>query len=280
LSWGCSPGGAWVSRFAVLYERSSHGPPRLIFFTSDSTEQLAEEISLRQPLEVSAVPTSDACGCAPAFGSLLRLSSGGGPPLEFALSSEEERLSWIWALGESACQRSQPVPAGAPPLPKSWAGLSADGSGGLMGHVAEQYAMGKILLAGEDYMVVEGIHQRTHASHALKLVCKSSRAELKPARDAGHGAGACWQQLSHCVGDVFEMPSHVCMVMPWGTHELDSQHGLAALVLEALRVLHELLPSAAAPKGELHLCAEDARRLISRLLQLDLHLQANLFLDS
>ena len=66
-----------------------------------------------------------------------------------------------------------------------------------------------------------------------------------------------------------------------GTHELDAQHGLAALVLEALRVLHELLPTEwRSPKGELHLRAEDTRRLISRLLQLDLHLQANLFLDT
>ena len=52
---------------------------------------------------------------------------------------------------------------------------------------------------------------------------------------------------------------------------------MAAYELEALRLLHELLPHDTPQEGLL-LGAQDTQRLMMRLLALDCHLQANLFI--
>eukprot|EP00962_Isochrysis_galbana_P010352 scaffold2861_cov107-Isochrysis_galbana.AAC.2 len=162
-------------------------------------------------------------------------------------------------------------------------------------------------------MVIEGVHVATARSHALKLLNKTAacfdavtrrkgdqaseadrRAFSKPgwlrrldgALTAGAtgGAGAVlWTELRKLcgiLGDVYEGPKHVCLVMEWGTHERDPEHLLGAVVLEALRLLHELLPISPllANGGGLMLCGEDARALIRRKLLLDWRLEANLFL--
>lgn len=185
----------------------------------------------------------------------------------------------------------------------------------MQARVADSYRMGKVLRAGADFMVVEGVHVATARSHALKLLNKSSACfaaaarrkadELKPAdagdgkasfrpgwmrrlaltgADAGTAGGAgLWHELRKLcglLGDVYEGPKHVCMVMEWGSHERDPERLLGAVVLEALRLLHELLPISPmlANGGGLMLCGEDARALIRRKLLLDWRLQANLFL--
>ena len=161
---------------------------------------------------------------------------------------------------------------------------SAQGGKVHLGHsrVADNYTMGKVLAQGEDFMVVEGFNMRTHRSHALKLLSKSSTRLTRRGWFSGGGPRklgprVCSSLLSQCLEEVYEGTNHVCMVMHWGTHELDSHHDLACAVLEALRLLHELLP-AETPEDGLLLRAEDTQRLMLRLLALDCHLQANLFI--
>lgn len=110
-----------------------------------------------------------------------------------------------------------------------------------------------------------------------KLNCHSDQHAV------GGKGGGLWHELRKLcgyLGDVYEGPKHVCLVMEWGTHERDPEHLLSAVVLQALRLLHELLPISPllANGGGLMLCAEDVRALIRRTLLLDWRLQANLFL--
>ena len=150
--------------------------------------------------------------------------------------------------------------------------------------------MGKVLARGDDFMVVEGVHIINSTSHALKLLNKSSallaggaRRLLGAARAGLAGWGGRWsgcsigeagsalylRELCRCLGDVYDGPKHVCLVLEWGTHEMDSRHLLGAFVLEALRLLHELMPhSQMAASGGLVLLADDVRKLTHRLLKL------------
>jgi len=245
---------AFLPRFAVLLPANgvASGPPRLQLFLTELMEQLTEELVLFSPLQLH---------CLPPEGPHIRFSlcANNAPPIELAADSEEERQRWMFALGSPLGGRVQ--------LGRS--------------KVADNYSMGKVLAQGEDYMVVEGFNVRTNRSHALKLLAKSSTRLTR--RGWLHGEGrrggprACSQLLTQCLDEVYEGSNHVCMVMHWGTHELDSHHELASAVLEALRLLHELLPSEA-PEDGLMLRAEDTQRLILRLLALDCHLQAHLFI--
>jgi len=142
-------------------------------------------------------------------------------------------------------------------------------------NVSDHYRMGKVMAKGDDWLIVEGQHLATQQSHALKLLSKRSN-RFEPTtglkgRNYSH-------LLSQCVEELYEGPNHVCMVMRWGTHELDEHHELAAAVLEALRLLRELLPPSSLPREGLMLQKADARRLMLRALALDRHLQSNLFI--
>lgn len=255
-----------------------------MFSQSDLMEQLSEELVLLSPLQLSGLP---------AEGSALyrfSLSAANMPPIELAADSEEERQRWMFALGESMCVRPQPL--GSPvsvahPLPGELANALGSPLGGrvqlLRSRVADNYTTGKVLAQGDDFMVVEGFNVRTHRSHALKLLAKSSKRLTRPGwfqaggRASSLGPRVCSRLLTQCLEEVYEGENHVCMVMHWGTHELDSHHELACAVLEALRLLHELLPHDTPEEG-LMLRAEDTQRLMMRLLALDCHLQANMFL--
>ena len=108
-----------------------------------------------------------------------------------------------------------------------------------------------------------------HAAPARRLV-STSLAWLR--------AQVCSRLLGQCLEEVYEGANHVCIVMHWGTHELDAHHQLAASVLEALRLLRELVPPAEVPAGDLMLQKADAQRLMMRAVELDCHLQSNLFI--
>jgi len=272
------------ARFAVLLPASAGGiaggPPRLQLFLSDLMEQLSEELVLLSPLQLH---------CLPADGTLVRfsLSANNGPPIELAANSEEERQRWMFALGESVCKApppASPVTVSSELLPASPLESPAQGGRVQFGRakVADNYTMGKVLAQGSDYMVVEGFNVRTHRSHALKLLAKDSarlqrRGWLQGGGPRSLGPRVCSRLLTQCLDEVYEGAHHVCLVMHWGTHELDAHHELACAVLEALRLLHELLPSDT-PQDGLMLRAQDTQRLMLRLLALDCHLQANLFI--
>jgi len=262
----------------------SEGPPRLQLFLTELMEQLSEELVLLAPLQLH---------CLPAEGPHIRfsLSACNAPPIELAADSEEERQRWMFVLGESMC-KAPPPPSPvsvATELPGELAGALGSPLGGRVqlarSKVADNYTMGKVLAQGDDYMVVEGFNVHTHRSHALKLLSKSStrftrRGLFSSFSGSGpHGLGprVCSRLLAQCLDEVYEGANHVCIVMHWGTHELDVQHELACAVLEALRLLHELLPHTS-PDDGLMLRAEDTQRLIMRLLALDCHLQAHLFI--
>ena len=127
----------------------------------------------------------------------------------------------------------------------------------------------------QNLIVVEGFHRETKCSHALKIVSKSS-AHFKQLQHEGCSLPVNGSELiSKCIEEVYEGPNHACLVMKWGTHELDTEHRLAAAVLEALRLLHELLPSAG---SNIMLKGCDVRLLLLRVLTLDRLLQADLFI--
>ena len=135
-------------------------------------------------------------------------------------------------------------------------------------------------LSLQNLIVVEGFHRKTRCSHVLKIVSKGS-AHFKQIKRDGcsmHANGP--ELISRCIEEVYEGPNHACLVMKWGTHELDTDHHLAAAVLEALRLLHELLPDTVGADGDganIMLRGDDAHRLVRRVLTLDRLLQANLF---
>jgi len=142
--------------------------------------------------------------------------------------------------------------------------------------VAEHYSMGGVLAQGEHFLVVEGVHISTNRPHSLKLISKNSQLKLQqhpqlPKAD-------CSRRLSQCVEEVYEGPNHVCLVMHYGTHELDSEHDLSVAILEALRLLREVMPNTGDSEDCLCLKAADTAKLMHRLTALDTHLQANLFI--
>ena len=92
----------------------------------------------------------------------------------------------MFALGESVCKVQtppSPVSVTSELMPSDLAELPGgellgSPSGGRVhlgrAKVADNYTMGKVLAQGEDYMIVEGFNVKTHRSHALKLLAKSS----------------------------------------------------------------------------------------------------------
>lgn len=251
-------------------------------------EQLSEELVLLSPLQLHGLPAEGT--------SLFRfsLSAANTPPIELAADSEEDRQRWMFALGESMCAGGcTGSPAGSPvSVTQAFPGEMTSALGSPLGgrvqlgrsKVADNYTTGKVLAQGDDYMIVEGFNLKTHRSHALKLLAKSSkrlmrRGWFQGGSEAGSSLGprVCSRLLSQCLEEVYEGQNHVCMVMHWGSHELDADHELACAVLEALRLLHELLPHDTPEEG-LMLRAQDTQRLMMRLLALDCHLQANLFI--
>jgi len=285
----------WCDRFAVLIIEQGQ-PPCVLLFCDRSRTLLQEEITLHAPLQLHCLAPDDSARPRVTFS----LSSAGLPPMEFGVASEELRSQWVWALGESMSPRV------ASPARSPVACTELEGGLRLMqARVADTYRMGKVLSSGTDYMVVEGLHVESATSHALKLLKKganppSGRGSGENAGwlqrggaggaggggAAADGKGACgelWHELRRLcgfLGDVYEAEKYVCIIMEWGTHSRDGEHLLGALVLEALRLLHELLPIAPllSEGGGIMLCAEDVRKLIQRKLVLDWRLEANLFL--
>lgn len=289
----------WQERHAVLQLGESGFSPQLLLFQKEDMEQLHEAIVLLPPLQMH---------CLPAEGPLFRftLSAARCAPIELAAASEEMRAHWMLALGDSVCNPpthpvlspspsfgsessgdsesplSSPERSPSPPVRRScnaeWSSL--EGRVQLTrSKVADNYTMGKVLEQSEDLIVVEGMHRKRRASHVLKIVSKSS-PNLKQLRREGCTLPAGGADLiGTCIEEVYEGPNHVCLVMKWGMHQHDTRHQLAAAVLEALRLLHELLPSSTHGEGaHMRLHGADARRLVHRVLALDRQLQANLFI--
>ena len=260
---------AWASRYAVLQPATSSAPPRLLLYQSGAMDELHEELLLLAPLELECLPADTT---AEPSRSRFTLSSGGCSPIELSAPSDDQRMRWIYFLGESMLP-----PSPAPPSPPLGAPSSATGRVQLLsGRVSDHYRMGKLLVETEDYLIIEGHNLQTGQSHSLKLLHKHS-SSFKLGRD-GLQARACSRLLGQCLEELYEGPNHVCIVMRWGAHELDDQHLLAAAVLEALRLLREVTPEAELPKDGLMLQRADAHRLLGRAVALDSHLRSNLFI--
>ena len=272
----------WEHRFAVLL-LEKYDAPRIMLFHNESMVQLHDEIRLLPPLELQCLPDQQ----GPAGETLvpISVSCAGVETVEIAVQSHEVRTNWMYLLGESVSpsrRRNSSI------CLSSWSSSPRLGLEEplrvLQRRVADTYRMGKVLESGFDYIVVEGLHLHTSTSHALKLINKGSEADLRTgARSQGDTWSKSdwvgWNEMWRILGEVYEGPQHVCLVMEWGTHNFDSQHRLGSIVLEALRLLHELLPIGdMCLDGALMVSASDIKKLIKRLLALDWHLQANLFL--
>ena len=143
--------------------------------------------------------------------------------------------------------------------------------------------MGVVLSQGTDYLVVEGIHLRTRKSHVLKLLSKSA-SPATPAPAARAEPRACGRALEEALLEVYEGPKHVCLVLDYGAHELDARNHLSSSVLQALRLLHELIPeasswlsgggAAAAGGPSLMLDRASIELLMARVPAIECHLQS------
>lgn len=106
---------ALQSRYAVLQPTgaTSDGPPRLQLFAKSDMCELSEELLLLSPVQLQ---------CLPNEGRHVRfaLSAADAPPVEFVVDSEDERLRWMLALGETVCPGppapGSPVPGAASPV--------------------------------------------------------------------------------------------------------------------------------------------------------------------
>lgn len=303
----------WQPRHAVLEPSTErHGEPRLLLFNSEDTDSLHEEVRLLSPVQLNCLErTPIQIECDPeGISSMHRftlsvagkvrpapLASPSGRPclcallstssahdrqvLELAATSELQRIRWVHALGESVCSTPSPFTTTSPqPRARATEPSEPDfGDGGrvrlLQRRVADTYNMGKLIVQGADYIIVEGLHRVRGSSHALKLVSKR-RSSSRHARR--FSPRKCQALLAQCLEEVYELPHHVCLVWAHGTHDVDAQHDgcLSGMVLDALNVLKELMPER--HKGEIMLKGGDTQRLISRILALDCHLQANLFI--
>ena len=275
----------WQPRHAVLEPSTERlREPRLLLFKSEDTDSLHEEVRLLSPVQLNCLErTPVQIECDPkGVSSMHRFTLlVSGKVLELAATSELQRIRWVHALGESVCSTPGPFTAVSPqPRARTNAPSAADFEDGgrvrlLQQRVADTYNMGKLIVQGADYIVVEGLHRVRGSSHALKLVTKR-RSSSRHARRLS--PRKCQALLAQCLEEVYELPHHVCLVWAHGTHDVDIQHDgcLSGMVLDALKVLKELMPER--QKGEIMLQGGDTQRLISRILALDCHLQANLFI--
>lgn len=271
----------WQPRHAVLEPSTErHGEPRLLLFKSEDTDSLNEEVRLLSPVQLNCLErTPVQIECDPeGISSMHRFTlSVAGKVLELAATSEVQRIRWVHALGESVCSTPSPFTATSPQPRARVTQPSAHGAdfedGGrvrlLQRRVADTYNMGKLIVQGADYIIVEGLHRVRGSSHALKLVSKR-RSSSRHARRLS--PRKCQALLAQCLEEVYELPHHVCLVWAHGTHDVDAQHDgcLSGMVLDALNVLKELMPER--HKGEIMLKGGDTQRLISRILALDCHL--------
>ena len=140
----------------------------------------------------------------------------------------------------------------------------------------QTYTVKKEIESGRNWRVMEGIQQATHKNFSLKFV---------PTRSGRLRASGALDPLQLCylicafVDDVYFHPEYVCICMKWGMHEVDASHQLSAWVIDALRLIRELLPDAAAC-GYMRVTSDELQSLLLRTSCLDLYLQRNLFLDS
>lgn len=273
----------WLVRHAVLQAPGvGGGCPHLLLFEDASMDVLLEDVSLLAPLQLE---------CLPAEGGHMRftLSAARGAPVELAATSEEEQVRWMVALGDAVCP-SSPVPS-SPAAPSPSSVMHPDGpachalerelpvAGGRVrlrrSKVSDHYTFQKMLSQDGDILVVEGLQRDTWSSYALKLVGRGSTA---PSAGPPLAPAQVCALVDECLEAVYEGPNHVCLVMHWGTHERDAGHQLAAAVLEALRLLHELLPRRPAndEQHSIMLTAGDLRNLIERAAALDRLLQTHI----
>jgi len=269
----------WTSRYAVLQPATASSPPRLLLFLSESMDELHEELLLLSPVQLDCLANDGTTGHGQHAN--FTLSSAGAAPIELSAPSDDERQQWIFHLGESMLPSPASSTSSSPVLGAPAAAIlpsqSLNGQVSFApGKVSEKYRMGRVLAQGEDYLVVLGQHLQTGQSHALKLLSKHSK-RLRLGQQ-GTQARTCSRLLGQCLEELYEGPNHVCLVMRWGSHELDERHELSASVLEALRLLREVVPDADLPPGGLVLSKADAQRLLLRAVALDCHLQSNLFI--
>lgn len=148
------------------------------------------------------------------------------------------------------------------------------------GKLDDHYMLKRELHAGAHYQVMEGISRTTQHNVSLKLVSRGAAARLKRAHASARlDPMQVLYLVSSFVDDVFASKRHVVLCMKWGSHEVDATHQLSCLVLNALDLLHELLPAADVPTPNLHLQRADLQRVLLRTMALDAFLQDHLYIE-
>mmetsp|Transcript_62444 Transcript_62444/g.103882 ORF Transcript_62444/g.103882 Transcript_62444/m.103882 type:complete len:276 (+) Transcript_62444:54-881(+) len=147
------------------------------------------------------------------------------------------------------------------------------------GLVEERFMMRRELIASRGYKVVEGVEKTTLRNFALKIVhtgkCVWRGNKSLDLMQALH-------LIASFVDEVFCHPNYVCICMKWGMHEVDSSNQLSAWIVDASRLLAELLhgqqPRSSRHSLYLRVSAHELQRLLLRTACLDLYLNNNLWL--
>lgn len=82
---------------------------------------------------------------------------------------------------------------------------------------------------------------------------------------------------------MFTHPNYICIVMKWGMHEVDASHQISASIIDAIRLLNELLPHTRSRSEQrrlqhLRMSGDVLQKLLLRVACLDAHLKSSLWL--
>lgn len=148
------------------------------------------------------------------------------------------------------------------------------------------YMLKQDLVTGSNgaWKVVEGLERQTRKNYSLKMIAVKSAASLR-GRDDDESSHKLNMQAFYSICSFIEEalynPSYVCIVFKWGLHEMDTNHQLSCLVLDAIQLLLELLPDELKPPKQqcLRIGKGELQRVLLRSMALDTFLQSNLFLQ-
>ena len=135
---------------------------------------------------------------------------------------------------------------------------------------------------GGSFRVMEGVDRTTQHNFSLKLVSTSPWSSRRIRERARHEPidMQAYYSIGSFIEEVFCQPGRCCLCFKWGLHEMDSTHQLSCLVVDALMLLIELMPSHVRKHAKyLRVGKDQLQRVLLRSMALDAFLQRNLFLQ-
>ena len=149
------------------------------------------------------------------------------------------------------------------------------------GALEDHYVLKRELMSAAHYEVVEGVKRDTHKNYSLKIVRWRNAARLSAAATAGARLDPmrAFYLISSFVDEVFSEPNQITLCMKWGSHEVDVSHQLSCIILNALKLLRELLPPNDQQSACVRLQRTDLQRVLLRTMALDAFLEHHMYIE-